>query len=1300
MRKEVRLSPVRSIGPGNFFIGATDLLFNRKARLIFSQVLLFMLAVAFAFVQQARGQVVIGGWNTSALPGGTNDFGPSPFSATTTAANVTVGGLTRGSGVGTTGTGAARAWGGNNWNSTEAGGISGNQFVTFTVKANAGYKMSLSSINPFDYRRSSAGAGSGALQYKINAGSYVPIATLTFSNTSSSGGSVGSTDLSGIAALQNLPSSSTVTFRIVPYGASAAGGTFYIFDTGNSTATDFAVNGTVCPVITFTATPTNTCPGGSNGQIAVSGVSGGTAPYMYSKNNGANYQTGSTFSGLAANTYQVLVKDANGCTSDAAAVVVGTNTPPACSIAGDDYVCNNSTGNMYDGPAGMSAYNWGISGDGSIPGSTTGSSVSVTAGNFINSYTVYLTVTDGNGCASSCSKESFIYWFNPPVNITVNPNPGCFGATLDLSVNAASSSTVSWSGEGIVNASGNPATTAITTTTGPHTYTATVTTDYGCSNTGMANITINPLPPAPSCPGNSSVCLTAPAFALSGGSPGGGAYSGPGVSAGNFNPSAAGTGMHAIVYSVTDGNGCSNSCSFSITVDNCPADLSLIKSATPTAIDSNGVVQFSLVVSNAGTYTATNATVTDVVPVGLSYIGGSQTGPGTLSASGSPTTLKWQNLTIPSGGSVTLGFSARDLAGYNPPYNVITNFAEVTSSGESDPDSSPNNGDVGEDDGDTARIYMCPVTLLQALPAPANVSITNSICGAGCNTSGGTIAAPAPPPLGLICPYGSALQYQVNGGAWSNTLPIYAQTGPPQTIKTRCSCKADDSVFGAESAPVTTAPGGCANPSPVITGPAAVCSGGNAMLDAGAGYAGYAWSGGGGSGQMATYNNITAPATYTVTVTDGNGCSGTDTHTVSIQPCEISFNGRIFFSNNNALGVKDAKVNLTGSTTGMATTDMNGDFSISTVLTTGSFTLKPTKTINKLNGITTGDATAIQQHVANITPITDLYKQVAADVNKSNSITALDASIVNQALLGNPAAFAQFSTSWRFVPTSHTMNNPPWGFPEQRNYVAISGVQNNQDFYGIKTGDVVTTYANPANFGAGAPLTLRVSDRVLQAGENLDAMFSAGQSDDVAAIQFALRFDPARLRFEAIEPLSGLPLSADHFGLYNIAEGEIRVVWSQAKGLGIAEAAPVFRLRFTALENGAKLSEMLQLDDDVLPARTYNSALAESPVRLSFSGSTATGDLPAAGGGVQLLQNRPNPFNGTTAIGFVLPEACEAHLRIFDVSGRMLTERKAQYPAGKHEETFDLQGASGMLYYVLTTPYGIATRKMAAGTSW
>ena len=54
---------------------------------------------------------------------------------------------------------------------------------------------------------------------------------------------------------------------------------------------------------------------------------------------------------------------------------------------------------------------------------------------------------------------------------------------------------------------------------------------------------------------------------MSGGSPSGGVYSGPGVIAGIFSPSVAGTGVHVFTYLYTDSGGCMSSATASITVN-------------------------------------------------------------------------------------------------------------------------------------------------------------------------------------------------------------------------------------------------------------------------------------------------------------------------------------------------------------------------------------------------------------------------------------------------------------------------------------------------------------------------------------------------------------------------------------------------------------------------------------------------------------------------------------------------------------------------------------------------------------
>lgn len=164
--------------------------------------------------------------------------------------------------------------------------------------------------------------------------------------------------------------------------------------------------------------------------------------------------------------------------------------------------------------------------------------------------------------------------------------------------------------------------------------------------------------------------------------------------------------------------------------------------------------------------------------------------------------------------------------------------------------------------------------------------------------------------------------------------------------------------------------------------------------------------------------------------------------------------------------------------------------------------------------------------------------------------------------------------------------------------------------------------------------------------------------------------------------------------MYNIAEGEIRVVWSQATSLMLGEAAPVFRLRFKALESGARLSEVLQLNEEALPGYVYNSKYAESGVKLRYAASTGT-EQEAADIGLSLT-NQPNPFVAVTTLRFTLPQAGEARVRITDAAGRLLFSQKKPYAAGLQQETLRLGDVSGVLFAELVTGQGSVVRKMLA----
>jgi hypothetical protein len=87
-------------------------------------------------------------------------------------------------------------------------------------------------------------------------------------------------------------------------------------------------------------------------------------------------------------------------------------------------------------------------------------------------------------------------------------------------------------------------------------------------------------------------CEADPFYPLTGGSPAGGTYTGPGITGGVFDPAIAGVGTHNVTYFFTNGNGCSGQASGSITVHPTPsvsfALLSDVCDYTPTFTLSGG----------------------------------------------------------------------------------------------------------------------------------------------------------------------------------------------------------------------------------------------------------------------------------------------------------------------------------------------------------------------------------------------------------------------------------------------------------------------------------------------------------------------------------------------------------------------------------------------------------------------------------------------------------------------------------------------------------------------------------------
>lgn len=104
----------------------------------------------------------------------------------------------------------------------------------------------------------------------------------------------------------------------------------------------------IVPVAGSFAAQSLSCPNTSDGSITISGT-GGVAPYTYSIDNGANFQNDGSFTGLAAGTYQTVVKDANGCTKDSAIVIDVETATWTGATSNDWHTASNWSNNKVPG---------------------------------------------------------------------------------------------------------------------------------------------------------------------------------------------------------------------------------------------------------------------------------------------------------------------------------------------------------------------------------------------------------------------------------------------------------------------------------------------------------------------------------------------------------------------------------------------------------------------------------------------------------------------------------------------------------------------------------------------------------------------------------------------------------------------------------------------------------------------------------------------------------------------------------------------------------------------------------------
>jgi hypothetical protein len=369
--------------------------------------------------------------------------------------------------------------------------------------------------------------------------------------------------------------------------------------------------------------------------------------------------------------------------------------------------------------------------------------------------------------------------------------------------------------------------------------------------------------------------------------------------------------------------------------------------------------------------------------------------------------------------------------------------------------------------------------------------------------------------------------------------------------------------------------------------------------------------------------------------------------------------------------------------------DNQGLYNFNGIPKSSNSTLTPLKDDNPLNGVSTYDLVLISRHVLGIQSLDSPYKIIAADANKSYSVTSFDIVEIRKLILGIYDKLPN-NTSWRFVDKDYVfpnLSNPfQEFFPENKSIAAIQSNHFAEDFVAVKVGDVnnnaAVNQAVSSEDRSSGTLYFDINDRTLPA---VGSTFTVDliPTASVSGYQFTMNHPG----LEVVDIKPGTNMTLGNFGVFEDA------ITTSYDGPGTGS----FSITFRVLKAG-KLSEMLRVSSRITKAEAYSAsakATAGEKMNVAFrfnNGTTST----IAGVGFELYQNQPNPFVDKTFIGFNLPEATTATLSIYDETGRVIYSQKAAYAKGYNTITIDraLLNTVGVLYYKLETATDSATKKM------
>jgi len=405
-----------------------------------------------------------------------------------------------------------------------------------------------------------------------------------------------------------------------------------------------------------------------------------------------------------------------------------------------------------------------------------------------------------------------------------------------------------------------------------------------------------------------------------------------------------------------------------------------------------------------------------------------------------------------------------------------------------------------------------------------------------------------------------------------------------------------------------------------------------------------------------------------------------------------SISGKITTENNEGLPELDVMLkNMMDDSEAISQTSTTGEYAFSGVGLYDDYVIDPQVKDVAVNGVSTLDIVLIQKHILGLQLLDSPYKRIAADINKSGSISASDLVDARKLILGIIEEFPN-NESWRFIDASHdlTADNGMDSYPENIDVQNIIESQSEANFIGVKVGDVnesVQLSLDATEVRSRNSVSLEIEDIAFESGEEylIPVIIKNKDTKSIHGLQLDLAFNERLVEILGVSA-GDLDLNRQN---YIIEDGSIKLSWNSFKTVKLSDNGALFFINIKT-KTKDQFSNIFEVNEDVLASEFIDEHLEAKRVELTFRGDALVST------DFTLYQNKPNPFSDRTTISFDLPESSQVSFRVFDTKGQLVMQSEKHFDRGYNELELNFEGVdhAGILYLNLAAGKYSANTKM------